>query len=339
MPRVAVLLVMVFAASALFAQESAPSDDARWKAWVDRKISERLSEVTDALEVARAEVDALRNAWAPLLRKVVSDDAAAAERLREMEALRKDNESLRARVRDLETAVQLRDVEIQNLHRRIDAFANPRHRERSQPTDQAASDVAAHAARLRERLSDLERLGAPRAMLDAVRAELEVATAESPSLVDPAPRAPLGVRVGPVAPEWRARRGVPEGVGVRVVEVVPGSEAERIGLKVDDVIVAAGPLDVRSADVLKAAWVSAGGPLDLHWRRNDEKLTGRALPKTVAVRTSPVIGTDDLRPSEEVELDFKRLEEEALRRFSEEHDGRLVLVPDSRPAPLPGRNP
>ena len=81
--------------------------------------------------------------------------------------------------------------------------------------------------------------------------------------------ATLGVVVTELGPELRAHFGAPEAAGVLVGKVVPDSAAEAAGLKVGDVIVRMGGIEISNGMVLRQqVQQAAGGEVSLDVVRN-----------------------------------------------------------------------
>ncbi len=96
------------------------------------------------------------------------------------------------------------------------------------------------------------------------------------------PRGYLGVGLTELTPELRAHFGAPEGAGVMVGKVLPGSPAEKAGVQVGDIIAAVGDSRVESASALarKIGDTEAGESVALEvWR------DGRALTLSPAIET------------------------------------------------------
>jgi len=90
-------------------------------------------------------------------------------------------------------------------------------------------------------------------------------------------RQQLGVALEPMTPELRAYFGAPPDRGVLVSRVVPGSPAERAGLRVGDVIVTAGNYSIqRKEDLRRVVTASAEPTLDIEAIRHGSTTTIRA---------------------------------------------------------------
>lgn len=79
---------------------------------------------------------------------------------------------------------------------------------------------------------------------------------EAPAPKAPAPARPMrpyiGVQPEEPSPELRAQLGIPEGEGLLVYEVVPGSPAEKAGLRKHDILVKLDGKPVKGEDTLAA---------------------------------------------------------------------------------------
>lgn len=93
-------------------------------------------------------------------------------------------------------------------------------------------------------------------------------------------RAYLGIAGGPRPVPPRARAGAREETCVEVVEVVPGSPADRAGIRPEDLIVAVAGSPVAGVDDLQRLMVGEliGVPVDLRLIRNGEPLEVRLVP-------------------------------------------------------------
>lgn len=91
----------------------------------------------------------------------------------------------------------------------------------------------------------------------------------------------LGVELVRTTPELRAHLGAPEDRGVLVGKVLPGSPAEKAGLKVGDVITSVDGSEVASAgSILEAIGDKAGQGVDVELVRDGKPMKVRAeLPK------------------------------------------------------------
>jgi len=71
---------------------------------------------------------------------------------------------------------------------------------------------------------------------------------------DPLKRAgSLGTKLGPVEPADREEKKLPEGVGVKILEVLPESAAAEAGLKPGDIVVALNAESVKAPAVFAAS--------------------------------------------------------------------------------------
>jgi S1-C subfamily serine protease len=128
----------------------------------------------------------------------------------------------------------------------------------------------------------------------------------------------LGVQLMPLTPELKNQLKVD--AGAVVTDVVPGSAAEKAGLKRDDVVTKAGDHAVRSPDDLREAiqQTGAGHDLALAVTRGDKKMTVTARPQAGSVGYFPAPGIEQF-PSVEggSMLDQGRRIRELERRVAE----------------------
>jgi membrane-associated protease RseP (regulator of RpoE activity) len=91
----------------------------------------------------------------------------------------------------------------------------------------------------------------------------------------------LGIQVQEMTPELRAWFQAPEGAGVLVARVEPGSAAQEAGIQVGDVIVEAGGEAVETPRdlVWQALRAPEGEPLALVLLRNGERLEAPVVPR------------------------------------------------------------
>ena len=118
------------------------------------------------------------------------------------------------------------------------------------------------------------------------------ADAPKEAAADPLPRRGFfGAQVAPVPPEVREREKLGQGEGVLVLAVVPGSTAEKLGLKAGDVVTAVGDAKVSTPQGLVSlvAAKTAGDPFAFTYVRG-----GKAETKSDALQARPrETGTDD----------------------------------------------
>jgi S1-C subfamily serine protease len=130
----------------------------------------------------------------------------------------------------------------------------------------------------------------------------------------------LGVQLQPLTPELRTRLKVDADAGAVIGDVVPGSPAEKAGLKRDDVVTAAASKPVRSPADLREAiqQTGAGRDLGLAVSRGGEKVTLTARPQAESVGQFVTPGTEPF-PSVEAGsmLDQGRRIRELERRVAE----------------------
>ena len=101
---------------------------------------------------------------------------------------------------------------------------------------------------------EVVRDGAPRTLkvkLDALPSEPDDADRKGGPAREEERAGPLGLRIGPVDPAWRARAGVEGGVGIQRVE--PGSAAQRAGLQRGDIVLQIDGREVREPRALAQA--------------------------------------------------------------------------------------
>lgn len=115
-------------------------------------------------------------------------------------------------------------------------------------------------------------------------------------LVPPGDRPPvyLGVQLQPLTADLREQLKVDVGEGVVIAEVIPGSPAEKAGLKRDDVVTAVGGHPVKSpADVREEVQdTGPGKELALAVVRGGEKLTLKATPRAGAFGSFVIPGDE-----------------------------------------------
>jgi S1-C subfamily serine protease len=94
-------------------------------------------------------------------------------------------------------------------------------------------------------------------------------------------RAHLGIAGGPRPLPARARRERGQASGVEVIEVVPGSPAERAGLRVEDLLVELGGTRVDGVDDIQRLMVGdlIGVPIDAVVLRSGQQLSLRVVPR------------------------------------------------------------
>lgn len=322
---VCVCVVLGFAAAAASAQGDAEFRRAEWRAWFERRWNE---------ESARLRADLVREFEARFAGRpegahdgpaagLGADDARA-----RIAALEAENAALRARLRAAEAGAEERP--------KAGRRGGP---PTAAPTPPSAPDADAErpAARLqglRARIAALEargvsaeRLAPLKESAEALAREIgEEAAAPSSSAGGGAPSsaAPprfLGVYPGPVAAEWSRRFGAPEGVGVRVVDVVPDSPAAAAGLRKDDVLLTIDGAAVRDeADLRAKLAASRGTSVRLTFRRGAAALEASAVfaPSGTSRVADP-----------EREAEFRRVFEGAVRMAV--GDEPAYAAPASRP--------
>jgi S1-C subfamily serine protease len=172
--------------------------------------------------------------------------------------------------------------------------------------------------------------------LTATLGERPAATARPDQPMPVPQRAPafLGVQMAPLTPELRTQLKVNADAGAVIAEVVPGSPAEKAGLKRDDVVTAANDRPVRSPEDLREAvqQTGAGHELALAVSRGGEKVTVKASPQAGTVGYFLTPG-DERSPSVDVGsmIDQGRRIRELERRVAE-LEKRLQDL-DRRPQP------
>jgi len=118
---------------------------------------------------------------------------------------------------------------------------------------------------------------------------------------------PIGISVAALAGEDRSRLQLHDGRGVRIVQVAPGSLAERMGLKAGDVVLAFNGMAVQSPEQL-VQLVGARDPqapprFELH-----TPLAG-PVPAAPASAQTPQPPVDDCGPNPTVECSVRLLRE------------------------------
>jgi membrane-associated protease RseP (regulator of RpoE activity) len=109
----------------------------------------------------------------------------------------------------------------------------------------------------------------------------------------------IGVVMGSVDEALRAQLDLPEGAGVVVMEVVPDSPADHVGLQQHDVVLSVNDKPIKDPEDLRAAVVgSQGEELTIRFLRGGKELTVKVVPAKRELRAG-----DLLRPWEGV-LEF-----------------------------------
>ncbi len=88
-------------------------------------------------------------------------------------------------------------------------------------------------------------------------------------------RPQLGVAYRPVAPEVAKKLGLPPGTGMEISDVLPGTAAERAGLKPGDIILSINKKPLKEADDLRSTVLQSkvGGKVNLEIYRKGNRLT------------------------------------------------------------------
>ncbi len=113
---------------------------------------------------------------------------------------------------------------------------------------------------------------------------------------DPLKRAgSLGTKLGPVEPADREEKKLPEGVGVKIIEVLPESAAAEAGLKAGDIVLAVNAESVKAPAVFAASVskMREGDKIRVDVNRDGEKksidVTLKARPKEAGTDSYDVI--------------------------------------------------
>jgi hypothetical protein len=304
MRRFALCCCVAFAAVPSFAQRpervggDAASDEADFRARFEKRLDEELSRVRERLREEFGE------------RRSVGAGRASAVR----------TEVLERRVAELSAENAALRAEIDALKRRSNVFyvcEDPV--DGSNPGDEASERISA----LRRSLEDLRRRGAPAEDLEAIRAELDAMEPGGERAVrGGGPDATrgrarfLGVVPGVVSADWRKKHQVDRGVGARVMQVVEGSAAAKLGFKPDDVVVELNGAAVKGPDDLARRIAAAPVESRIRWIRGDESMSAAVrLGESPAAEPPPKGseggGGDGKSPEDAL---FQRLYEGALRR-------------------------
>jgi hypothetical protein len=324
---VSVCVVIGLASAAASAQGDAEFRRAEWRAWFERRWNEESARLRADLvrEFESRFAGGREGAHEGAAAGLGADDARA-----RIAALEAENAALRARLRAAEAAAGERPKAGRQIGPPPSAPPPPR------ASDADADGPVARLRGLRARIAALEARGVSAEKLaplkesaDALAREIGVDAATPPSSAtvdapssDPRPRF-LGVYPGPVAAEWSRRFGAPEGVGVRVVDVVPDSPAAAAGLRKDDVLLTVDGAAVRDeADLRAKLAASRGASVRLTFRRGAAALEASAVfaPSETSRAADP-----------EREAEFRRVFEGAVRMAV--GDEPAYGAPASRPSP------
>jgi PDZ domain len=136
------------------------------------------------------------------------------------------------------------------------------------------------------------------------------------------PRWLVGLVVKPLDPSLRSHFDLPDGAGVVVESVMPGSPAAKAGIKTNDLIVTANELKVSSLEELRAAVEKAGNEgksMKLEVIHRGKRSTVEVKPRgpqPLEDKGSKAAPGPELRPMIEVQrrLDQQQKEIEKLRR-------------------------
>lgn len=277
MPRrssAAVVLVLLVAS---VSDAQRPSQEARLRAEFERRLDEELAGVRARLlrEFDRRGVER------------ADEGGDAATLLRRVRELERENAELRARIEGREGV-----------------------RAPAAPARPSPDDASERVATLRRKIDDLRARGVPESDLRAAVEELD-------ALAGSARGAPqgrfLGVVPGDVSEEWRKRHGAPEGMGVRVVSVVPASAAAKAGLKADDVLLELDGRPLRDAADLARRLAEGAGNVRLRVRRGDATLDLSVTPGTAPAGVS-VGGRPSHAGAADEDAWFREIYEGAVRR-------------------------
>ena len=149
----------------------------------------------------------------------------------------------------------------------------------------------------------------------------------------PTRAASYGFTVADVTPDLRTYYGAPEQVGVLVTDVRPGRAADRAGLRVGDVLVQLGNVEVRRAvevdDQLPVGTANAGSVVARVVRDNRSTVARLAVPQLRARHVTPVSAATGDEDFESLERLIHQ-EMDRLNRRLAELEQRLELLHEAR---------
>ncbi|MFN5960892.1 MAG: PDZ domain-containing protein [Verrucomicrobiota bacterium] len=167
----------------------------------------------------------------------------------------------------------------------------------------------------------------------AKAAPAEPAAATSPEAVS---RVALGILVAPLRSDVRAQTPLPDGVGLLVARVVPGSPAATAGIAANDLLFRCNGSDLKSDDDIRKAVTNRkeGDSLELTWLRRGTEMKASVTLASVSLPTPPQAQPDSPEHLQRLEEIFRRLAADpattsAVHRM-------LGGSPDDAQGPLPG---
>ena len=167
----------------------------------------------------------------------------------------------------------------------------------------------------------------------ATEAPAEPAAATSPQTVS---RIALGILVAPLRSDVRAQTPLPEGIGLLVARVVPGSPAATAGIAANDLLFRCNGTDLRSDDDIRKAVANrkAGEAVELSWLRRGAEMKASVTLASVSLPVPPQAQPDSPEHLQRLEEIFRRLAADpattaAVHRM-------LGGAPETAPGPLPG---
>jgi membrane-associated protease RseP (regulator of RpoE activity) len=140
----------------------------------------------------------------------------------------------------------------------------------------------------------------------APEAPAEPAAAAAPQAVS---RVALGILLAPLRSDVRAQTPLPEGVGLLVARVVPGSPAATAGIAPNDLLFRCNGADLRSDDDIRKAIASRkeGDSLELTWLRRGAEMKASVTLAPVSLPAPPEAQPDSPEHLQRLEEIFRRL--------------------------------